>query len=116
MVRARTIKPQRQHCVERYTVDTPSRLPARPEGFSKESRAIQEAFGRECEEPSCDKALRPVAQIPERFEKPRETLQKNLQNPCAPRLSPAFRNDSLKDRGFIWRAAAAARRVLVRGG
>jgi hypothetical protein len=124
---------ERQHCVERYTVDrleylrivnwrrhqkishaTPSRLPARPEGFSKESGAIREAFGRECEKPSGDKALSPAAQNPECFEKPREALGRNLQSPCAPRLSPTFPNDSRKNEGFIWRAAAVARRAFAR--
>jgi hypothetical protein len=126
---------EREHCIERYTIDkleylrivnwrrhqkishpTPSRLPARPEGFSKESGEIQERFGSECESLNCDKALSPAAQIPERFEKPRETLGKNPQNACAPRLSPSFRSNSRKDGGFIWRAAAVARRVLARVG
>jgi hypothetical protein len=126
---------ERQHCIERYTVDkleylrivnwrrhqkiyhpTPSRLPARPEGFSKESGVIQEAFGRKSESSSSDKALSPAAQIPERFEKPRGTVVKNPAKPCAPGLSPAFTNDSRKDRGFVWRAAALAQRVLGRVG
>ncbi len=124
---------ERQHCIERYTVDrleylrivnwrrhqkishpTPSRLPARPENISKESRALQEAFRSECESPSSDKALSPAVQIPERFEMPPERFGKNPQKPFAPRLSPSFRNNSRKDRGFIWRAAAVARRVLAR--
>jgi hypothetical protein len=109
-----------QHCIERYTVDgleylrvvnwrrhqkiyhpTPSRLPARPVGFSKESGEIQETLGSESEKPSDAKALIPPAQIPERFEKVRETLGKNPGNTAAPRLSPSFTSDSRNSGGFL---------------
>src|SRR5476649_2277814 len=62
-----------QHCVERYTVDrleylrivnwrrhqkiyhhTPSRLPARPVGFRKESGEVQDTLGSERKKPSAD--------------------------------------------------------------
>jgi hypothetical protein len=121
-----------QHCIERYTVDrlaylrivnwqrhqkiyhpTPSRLPARPAGFKKESGEGRETLGRENEKPSGDKALTPPAQIPERFETAPETLGKNPGNPCAPGTSPAFTSDS-RGEGFFRRAAAAAQRALGR--
>ena len=126
---------ERQHCIERYTVEkleylrivnwrrhqkishpTPSRLPARPEGFAKESGALRESLRSECESGSSDKALSPAAPFPERVEKPREMLRKNPPNAGAPRLSLSFRSNSRKDGGFIWRAAALARRALAREG
>jgi hypothetical protein len=122
-----------QHCIERYTVDgleylrivnwrrhqkiyhpTPSRLPARPVGFSKESGAIQETLGSESEKPSGGKTLTQPAQIPERFEKLRETLGKNPGNAAAPRLSPTFTSDSRNGEGFFRRAAAVAQRAFAR--
>jgi hypothetical protein len=124
---------ERQHCVERYTVDrldylrivnwrrhqkiyhpTPSRLPARPVGFQRESEELQETFVSESEKPSSDKALSPAAQIPEQFTTPPETLGKNPGNPGAPALSPTFTSDSGGE-GFFRRAAAFAQRALARG-
>ena len=115
-----------QHCIERYTVDrldylrivnwrrhqkiyhpTPSRLPARPVGFQKESEELQETLGSEREKPSTDKTLTPPAQIPERFENALETLGKNPSNPSAPGLSPGFPSDS-RGESFFRRAARRA--------
>ncbi len=123
-----------QHCIERYTVDrleylrivnwhrhqkvyhpTPSRLPARPVGFSNASGELQETLGSESEKPRSDKALTPPAQIPEPFETPLETLGKNPGNPCASRILPLFTRDSGGE-GFFRRAAVAAQRVLARVG
>ncbi len=122
-----------QHCIERYSVDrldylrivnwqrhqkiyhpTPSRLPARPVGFRKESGELQETLGSESEKPNGDKALTPPSQIPERFQTPPETLGKNSQKPAAPGLSPAFTSDS-GDEGFFRRAAGVVQRALARG-
>jgi hypothetical protein len=94
---------------------TPSRLPARPAGFRKESGEIQETLGRESKKPIADKALPPAAQIPERFRTPPETLGKNPGNPSAPGTSPVFTSDS-GGGGFFRRAAVAAQRILVRVG
>ena len=121
-----------QHCIERYTVDrldylrianwhrhqkiyhpTPSRLPARPVSFQKESGALQETLGSEREKPSSAKAFGPLAQIPERFRSAPETLGKNPANPDALHLSPTFTSDSGGE-GFFRRAAAAAHRALSR--
>jgi hypothetical protein len=123
-----------QHCVERYTVDrleylrivnwrrhqkiyhpTPSHLPARQAGVRSESGELQETLGSESEKPSCDKALTPFAQIPERFKKPLEALGKNRGNPGAPGLSPTFTSDSGGE-GLFRRMAAAAQRALARVG
>jgi hypothetical protein len=124
---------ERQHCIERYTVDrlnylrvvnwrrhqkiyhpTPSRLPARPAGVRSESGELQETLGSESEKPSSDKALIPPAQIPEQFRTPPETLGKNPENPCAPGLSPTFASDSGGE-GFFRRAASLAQRAFARG-
>ncbi len=123
---------EREHCIEHYTVDrleylrivnwhrhqkiyhpTPSRLPARPVGFLKESAELQETLGSEGEKPSGDKALTPPAQIPEQFETSPETLVKNPGNPCGSAISPAFTSDS-GGGGFFRRAATAAQRALGR--
>jgi hypothetical protein len=123
---------EREHCIERYTVrgldylrivnwhrhqkiyhPTPSRLPARPAGFRKDSVELQETLGSDSEKPSSDKALTAAAEIPERFTTPQETLGKNPENPSAPGTSPAFTSDS-GSAGLFRRAAAAAQRALGR--
>jgi hypothetical protein len=75
---------EREHCVERYTVDgddylrivnwrrhqkiyhpTPSRLPARP--VTRASGEAREVLGSECEKPNGDKGSPAAAEIPERL-------------------------------------------------
>ena len=123
-----------QHCIERYTVDgfpylrivnchrhqkiyhpTPSRLPARPAGFAKESGAIRESLGSKSEKPSGDKALPPAAQIPERFVSLANRSEKIAQVPVPPDSSADFTSDS-RGEGIFRRAAAAAQRALGRAG
>jgi hypothetical protein len=121
-----------QHCIERYTVDgfpymrivnwhrhqkiyhpTPSRLPARPAGFRKESGALRESLGKESEKPSGDKMLPPAAQIPERLASLANRSEKTAQVPPLPDSSADFGSDS-RSEGFFRRAAAAAQRALAR--
>jgi hypothetical protein len=123
-----------QRCIERYTVEgwpylrivnwarhqkiyppTPSRLPARPEGFAKGSGAIRESLGSDVKKPSGDKALTPAAQIPERFASLANRSGKNPQVPVPPDSSPNFTSDS-RGEGIFRRAAAAAQRALGRAG
>jgi hypothetical protein len=123
---------EREHCIERYTVDgtdylrivnwrrhqkiyhpTPSRLPARPVGARQGSGELREALGSECEKPSGDNALTPAAQIPERLARPHESLGENPQNPCAAGSPPVFTSDS-RGEGFFRRVATAAQRALGR--
>ena len=123
-----------QQCIERYMVDrleylrivnwhwhqkiyhpTPSRLPARPVGFRRQSGEIQDTLGSESKKPSDDKALIASAQIPERFTTLPETLGKNSASPCASGLSPVFTSDSGGE-GLFRRAAGAVQRALTRVG
>lgn len=124
---------ERQHCIERYTVDrldylrivnwhrhqkiyhpTPSRLPARPPGAgARESAAHRERFGRERGECPPLRDFVPSARIPECFAAPRETLGKNPPTPCAAGPSPAFTSVSgEKEKGVLRRATGLARRLF----
>ncbi len=121
-----------QRCIERYVVErleylrvvnwrrhqkiyhpTPSRLPARPEGFRKESEAAPESLGSERELPSGANGLTASREISRAIQEPPESLGKNPQKPDPPAFSAGFPSDS-GGGSFFRRVAGAAQRVLGR--